>query len=171
MRSIDFLISVWGSRDPLATQLLSLGLLFQNNLFSGKLLPQGAGFPHSRPSNRRFRPYLLGDAAFRAETFLVNNFPGHPSGTNSKRAFNINHCRMRRCIENSFGHLKGAFRVLCKPCTQDPVFLSKVVRVCCALHNLRKLDDDPSYSTFTPDERAAQIPQADDNPYHGPRLH
>jgi hypothetical protein len=133
-------------------------------LYSGRVLPQGAGFPQSRPVDHRFRPYLLGDAAFRAESFLVKDFPGHPRGADPRRLFNVYHCRMRRCVENAFGHLKGAFRVLCKPCTQDPVFLTKVVRVCCAVHNIRKLDDDPSLSTFTEDERRAQIPEADENP-------
>lgn len=71
---------------------------------------------------------------------------------------------MCRCVENAFGHLKGAFRVLSKPWTQDPIFLSQVIRVCVALHNIRKLDDDPYLdSEFTAEEQAAQVPEADDD--------
>ena len=134
-------------------------------LHAGRHLHRAGGFPHSKPPRSRFRPYLLGDAAFKAESFLLKLFTGSYNSNDPRRLFNLTHCRMRRCVENAFGHLKGAFRVLCKPCTQDPVFLMKVVRVCVALHNVRKLPDDPFQdSDFTQEERLAQIPSAGDNP-------
>lgn len=87
----------------------------------------------------RHRPYMLGDAAFKQEEYLIKQIPGQHAVGSAEHAFNAAHCASRRVVENAFGHLKGAFRILNKAWTRDAQFLQEVVAVCCALHNFRKL--------------------------------
>lgn len=133
-------------------------------LDNGHALPQAAGFPLSAAPSQRFRPYLLGDAAFPKSPFLIKQFTGDVTANDSKRDFNKRHCSTRRVVESAFGHLKGCFRILTKAWCRDPEFMKLVIKACCVLHNYRKLDDDMTDLQLTADEQAAQIPDANDNP-------
>jgi hypothetical protein len=122
-------------------------------LQSGRALPQSAGFPLDLPAAERHRPYLVGDAAFKQEDFLLKLIPGVHAVGSPEYVYNAAHCATRRVVENGFGHLKGAFMILSRVWSRNPGSLARIVRVCCALHNFRKLEEDAPH--YTAEELAA----------------
>ena len=53
-----------------------------------------------------------------------------------EKSFNYGLIRTRRVVEQTFGRLKGRFRVLEHNSFRDPHYLAKTTAVCCALHNV-----------------------------------
>ena len=89
-----------------------------------------------RHSSALVCPYIIGDSAFGLCSYMMRNYPdGSPQYTD-EHAYNYCHIRTRRVIENAFGRLKNRFQILKLQSLRDPLWLSKVTRVCCALHNM-----------------------------------
>lgn len=57
---------------------------------------------------------LLGDGAYRLSSFLMKPYPFQAKKTRAQAAFNYNHSKTRRLIENTYGQLVGRWRILSK---------------------------------------------------------
>jgi hypothetical protein len=99
------------------------------------------------------RPYIIGDAAFPLRPYLMKCFAGDPHTETLEGWFNYNIIRTRRVVENAFGRLKARFHVLTATKLDNPVLMGRVIRICCALHNICQLHNDP----FDDDWAAAHL--------------
>jgi hypothetical protein len=81
-------------------------------------------------------PFIAGDAAFPLRSYLMKNFKDDVPRESVEYAYNYCHIRARRVVENAFGRLKMRFQICRHSQLHDPKFLSVVVCVCCALHNI-----------------------------------
>ncbi|KAL3677630.1 hypothetical protein R1sor_027578 [Riccia sorocarpa] len=81
------------------------------------------------------RPYLLGDAGYVLENWLMCPFSLNGSSSAGHRLFTERQIRGRICIERSFGILKARWRILTVGITSSLTWASKIVHCCCMLHN------------------------------------
>ncbi|XP_055912025.1 putative nuclease HARBI1 [Eupeodes corollae] len=81
--------------------------------------------------------WLLGDAGFALESFVLTPYRFSQSGTNQSN-FNRRHASARNVIERTNGNLKTRFRCLLNTLYYSPQKAVKIVNVCCALHNICK---------------------------------
>ncbi|XP_073699849.1 uncharacterized protein [Garra rufa] len=118
--------------------------------------------------------YIIGDAAYPAQPWLVKPFTDTGRLTEQQDMFNARISRARVMVETAFGRLKGRWRCLLKRNDCDLDLAREMVVACCILHNLCEqhnevcrpewmASDSPQYqqpSTPLP-ERERFIPEAD----------
>jgi hypothetical protein len=99
---------------------------------------------------------LVGDAAFGITEFMQKTFapPPDPGSAQAKFYKRLTNCRRR--VEAAFGDLKGRW-VVCKRNVfwNDVDLRSKVIAVCCALHNFvvqRGCEYDERWDVPHPDD-------------------
>ena len=104
-------------------------------------------------SGINIKPYIVADAAFPLSSTLMKCFEsGQPT---YKHSFNYALIRTRRVVEQAFGRLKGRWKIMDgKCCLNDPVFVSQVATVCCALHNVCERHQCPFEPGWLPNESA-----------------
>jgi hypothetical protein len=89
------------------------------------------------------RPYIVADSAFALSPYMMKPYPGEHLPGSVKRVYNKHHCQTRRVVENAFGRLKGRWTALTMSRLRDPLFMSIVTRLACALHNIAQRMNDP----------------------------
>ncbi|EYB87285.1 hypothetical protein Y032_0265g636 [Ancylostoma ceylanicum] len=66
---------------------------------------------HQRFASGQIQGRLVGDSAYRAESFLIKIFAGS-NLDQQQRNYNKAICKFRSCVEQSFGQLKRQFHAL-----------------------------------------------------------
>jgi hypothetical protein len=120
-------------------------------LESEEYLPSSAG---REIDGQWVRPYLVGDTAFALAPYMMKCYNGDFAQATPQANFNYHLIRSRRHVECAFGRLKGRWRVLHEGHNADPVFMAKVTRVCCALHNILEQVGDADVVEEVTDEDA-----------------
>jgi hypothetical protein len=135
------------------------------------MFDQGRFLPHEKAvdvQGVKVRPYIVADAAFPFKAHVMKGFQGDPIPGSLKWDYNYAHVRTMRVVENAFGRLKGRFQVMKLGKLKDPRFMMQLVRVCCMLHNVCQRTNDPYEEDWlSREERAQQIPGAEENPWEG----
>ena len=82
--------------------------------------------------------HLIGDSAFELQKHLLVPYSQPRNRELNQVEKNFNRCLSsgRACIENSFGFLKGRFRVLKYQIDADLDKISDIILACCVLHNI-----------------------------------
>ena len=85
--------------------------------------------------------FLIGDAAYKLETFLLTPYKdfGHLDAQQTR--YNYIHSATRMVIERAFGLLKGRFRRLQFVELRDNDDIVKLIMSCCCMHNFCILED------------------------------
>lgn len=100
--------------------------------------------------------YIVGDAGYPLEPYLITPFRSAEDGTAESR-FNYIHAQARNVVERAIGVLKNRFRCIlgARQLHYKPKMAGKITSVCAALHNIcihYKIE-----STVEPDE-STEIP-------------
>ena len=95
-------------------------------------------------------PYFVADSAFRLMPFVMKDYDTEPSRNSPEYSYNHHHFRTRRVVENAFGRLKGRWLALRTMRIRDVHFMTRIIQVCAALHNMcqRSNDGDPTRHWF-----------------------
>ncbi|XP_065089161.1 putative nuclease HARBI1 [Ochlerotatus camptorhynchus] len=112
--------------------------------------------------------WILGDAGYALKPFLITPYRTSGSSQNNelKLRFNQIHSKTRWIVERSFGVLKNVFRCIlgARQLHYKPEKATKIINVCCALHNLRIRFNVPLHETIPQFEADFQEEEAaDDN--------
>lgn len=92
---------------------------------------------------REISPFIAGDAAFPLRFNVMKNFKEEVYRESLEGIYNYHHIHARRVVENAFGRMKMRFHICRFNNISRPEFLTKIVSVCCALHNVcTRLNDD-----------------------------
>ncbi|KIH44852.1 transposase, IS4 family, partial [Ancylostoma duodenale] len=101
---------------------------------------------HRKFANGEIQGRLVGDSAYRAETYLLKPFVGR-NLTESQQRYNDAIGSFRVCVEQSFGHLKRQFSALESGLRYEPVRASKIVAAAICLRNaaiaMKEPDPEP----------------------------
>lgn len=99
------------------------------------------GILESNFMNGERNTWILGDAGYPLKPYLITPYRTSGSSQNnaSKTKFNEVHSKTRWVVERSFGLLKNVFRCIlaARQLHYKPEKATKIINVCCALHNLR----------------------------------
>ena len=79
---------------------------------------------------------IIGDPAYPLMPWVMKAYPEGPGTAQNQRIFNYRLSRARMCIENTFGRLKGRWRLLRKQMEHDISTIPTIVSACCILHNI-----------------------------------
>lgn len=100
---------------------------------------------NSRLSSGRFLPpqcFLLGDAGFPLESWLLTPYRETPGMTPAQRNFNKFFSSSRIIVEQSFGELKARWRILLHEIYASPTEAAGMASACVILHNICRYHDD-----------------------------
>lgn len=112
--------------------------------------------PITHVDGEAIRPYIIGDAGYKSEAFMIVPYPGS-SLSPVRQKFNYLHSSTRMCVEQAFGKLKSRFRLLNgKLYIWDPAKLAKIIPCACILHNIAMDMNDTGNETEQDVE--AQLP-------------
>nr|XP_037280721.1 putative nuclease HARBI1 [Rhipicephalus microplus] len=104
--------------------------------------------------------YLLGDAGYPLEPWLLVPVPGSHPGNTSEGRFNKEHASMRNIVERCIGVLKSKFRCLqhFRTMLYNPDRAGRIIYACAALHNIASDAGD-----WTLDEYVGDMPPVEDD--------
>uniref|UniRef100_A0A3Q3BA40 Uncharacterized protein n=1 Tax=Kryptolebias marmoratus TaxID=37003 RepID=A0A3Q3BA40_KRYMA len=103
--------------------------------------------------------YILGDAAYPLQDWLMKPFSDTGRLEAEKQTFNCKLSRAHVVVENAFGRLKGRWRCLLKRNDCDVNLVKLMVLTCCALHNLCEGHGETYETTWNADTVATAAPQ------------
>ena len=86
--------------------------------------------------------FLVGDAAYPLNTWLMKPFTYSTDLTPAQKSFNNHLSSARVVVENAFGRLKARFRRLCKRNDMRIDNVPHIVTACCILHNMCEIHGD-----------------------------
>jgi hypothetical protein len=132
----------------------------------GKFIDIFVGYPGSTHDSRIFRnsplnhtlsssssiipsnAYILGDAGYPCQNWLITPYRDNGRLTQKQTYFNVKHSQTRISVEQAFGKLKSRFRCLINPIATSLEIAILITTVSCILHNICEerqediLDDD-----------------------------
>lgn len=91
--------------------------------------------------------HLISDAAFPLLTWIIKPYLISNDMSLAQRNFNYRLSSARMTVENSFGRLKGRWRILLKRVDVSLGNMKNIIKACLILHNLCETQDE----TFYPD--------------------
>lgn len=99
-------------------------------------IPEGHASDWMLPgTNQVMQPFIVADSAFALSKYVMKCYEVD-NPTMDQFNFNYAVIRTRRVVECAFGRLKARFPILKDTRLRDPDFVSKLVSVCCAIHNM-----------------------------------
>eukprot|EP00794_Sanderia_malayensis_P015586 gene15586-17159_t len=120
--------------------------LYQDAM-DGKIL-QAPLFKLSRSIS--LKPYLVGDAAYPINDWLIKPFAHSQNMPNAERLFNLSLSQARVSIERAFGIFKGRWRLLLGKVCLEPSYVADTVMACCVLHNICQECNEPAEEVTDP---------------------
>ncbi|XP_036340728.1 uncharacterized protein LOC118750098 [Rhagoletis pomonella] len=101
--------------------------------------------------------------AFRFSKILMKPYAFQIMQNESEKSFNYSLSKVRRVVENAFGHLKARFRRIGKGIDNKVENTNAIIKACCVLHNfLNERNDNINekwMSALQDIERNRQYPQ------------
>ena len=98
--------------------------------------------PIAEVEGEEIKPYLIGDAGYTLESFMVVPYPGKRLEPVQAK-FNEMHYSTRMTVECAFGRLKGRFRWLnVELFVRDPANFPRIIIGACILHNITMDQND-----------------------------
>ncbi|XP_035205356.1 putative nuclease HARBI1 isoform X2 [Stegodyphus dumicola] len=98
---------------------------------------RSSGVRHALSRHHETGSWLLGDAGYPLEPWLLTPVPSPTVGSANER-YNKKHATARNCIERCIGVLKSRFRCLlhARELNYEPTTAGKIVNACAVLHNI-----------------------------------
>jgi len=93
--------------------------------------------------------HIISDAAFPLLTWVMKPYPISNDMSLAQRNFNYRLSSARMTVENSFGRLKGRWRILLKRADQSLENMKNIIKACLILHNLCEIGDQTFYPEWT----------------------
>ena len=84
----------------------------------------------------KIRPFLIGDGAYLANTWLLKPFPNNLNLSQEQNKFNRFLSSAKVAVERAFGILKARWRCLLNCLDHNIENLPDVIISCCVLHNI-----------------------------------
>ena len=124
--------------------------------------------PSKTVFGQQIKPYILADSAFGSSEYIIKGYK-HPPPPGRPTSFNASVNQGRKVVEQTFGRLKGRFRIVKTNFIRDPEFAAKVAMLCCSLHNLCTRGNVPFFDSWLPDpeDYLTDPDLTDDNPVAG----
>ncbi|XP_067637509.1 uncharacterized protein [Eurosta solidaginis] len=79
--------------------------------------------------------FIIGDSAFRFSKMLMKPYAFQVSQNEDEKNFNYFLSKVRRVVENAFGHVKARFRRIGKGIDNQIQNANIIIKACCVLHN------------------------------------
>ena len=112
------------------------------------------------------RPFQAADAAFAMSTTMMKGCNSNPEAGTIEHAYNHVHVRTRRTVENVFGIFKSRFHSLTRTDLNEVPFVTQVIHLYCAVHNVcMRINDSTGEDCFPTQDVAG----ADGGPVDGPQ--
>lgn len=86
--------------------------------------------------------HILGDSAYKCTNYLLTPYRDNGHLSRKQKNYNFKHSSTRVYIEQTFGLLKGRFRILKHVNFYNTEFISELVVACCVLHNICMRNND-----------------------------
>lgn len=93
--------------------------------------------------------HIISDAAFPLLTWVMKPYPISNDMSLAQSNFNYRLSSARMTVENSFGRLKGRWRILLTRADLSLENMKCVIKACLILHNLCETEDETYYSEWT----------------------
>ena len=90
----------------------------------------------------KIRPFLIGDGAYPANTWLLKPFPNNLNLSQEQNKFNRFLSSAKVPVERAFGILKARWRFLLNCLDHNIENLSDVIISCCVLNNICQMKGD-----------------------------
>ena len=90
----------------------------------------------------KIRPFLIGDGAYLANTWLLKPFPNNLNLSQEQNKFNRFLSSAKVVVERAFGILKARWRCLLNCLDHNIENLPDVIISCCVLHNIGQMKED-----------------------------
>ncbi|XP_048512567.1 protein ALP1-like isoform X2 [Athalia rosae] len=113
-----------------------------------RLFTQFSGAQNEQPQLKT-NLHIISDAAFPLLPWIMKPFPITIDMALAQRIFNYRLSSARMTVENSFGRLKGPWRIILKRADLTLDNMKKVVKTCLILHNLCEKAGDIFYPKWT----------------------
>lgn len=105
--------------------------------------------------------HLISNAAFPLLTWIMKPYPISNDMSLAQRNFNYRLSSARMTVENSFGRLKGRWRILLKRADVSLGNMKNIIKACLIFHNLCETEDETFYPEWA--AKAAELQQRYDN--------
>ncbi|XP_030757991.1 putative nuclease HARBI1 [Sitophilus oryzae] len=96
--------------------------------------------------------HILRDSAYKNTNYVLTPYRDNGHLTQIQKNYNFKHSSTRVCIEQSFGLLKGRFRILKHVNIYRTELIPPLVLACCVLHNICMQKNDMVEPIYDPDE-------------------
>ncbi|XP_029345916.1 protein ALP1-like [Acyrthosiphon pisum] len=137
------------------------GSIFANSNFGERLREEKLDFPNDKslPGTEEPMPHVIvGDEAFPLHKNLMRPYPGNALLNNEgNKIFNYRLSRARNTSEDAFGILSKRFRVYQRRLEMKPIYVNKIVRATCCLHNFLKSDSPRLLAEVIEDEKNTTV--------------
>lgn len=87
--------------------------------------------------------FIIGDSAFQLSEYLMKPFPFSISSPEKEKLYNYRLSKVRRVVENAFGHLKARFRRIGRGIENNLKNAKNIIKCCTVLHNFVNEHNDP----------------------------
>ncbi|KAB0805325.1 hypothetical protein PPYR_02295 [Photinus pyralis] len=93
--------------------------------------------------------HILGDSAYKCSNYLLTPYRDNGHLSRKQKNYNFKHSSTRVYVEQTFGLLKGRFRILKHVHMYNVELIPDLILACCVLHNIcMKNNDEIDVDTF-----------------------